>query len=200
MRRTLGAIGMAAGAALLAGCAGEAAEAPPPARPGVYATMRATQLLTVGAPGPADLPFGEALVTYSRMLGDVHAWQGARSDEAIREATLQLATVIERMPAAGAEPALRRAAIAMRREVSAGDAEAVKRALARGATEIMWLAESAYRDAPNVLDRARDLGGAVDAIDPLLVPLDRSSYIRALLRAERALAAMYAANVAPPRP
>jgi hypothetical protein len=199
MRWKLGAIGMAGAAASLAGCAAEVAEGPP-ARPGVLATMRSTQLLTVGAPGPADLPFGEALVTYSRMLGDVHAWQGERSDEAIREAILQLATVIERMPAAGAEPALRGAAAAMRREIRAGGAEAEKRALARAATEIAWLATRAYVDAPGVIDRARELAGTVDAIDPLLVPLDRASYIRALLRAEKALAAMYAANVAPPRP
>jgi hypothetical protein len=200
MRLRLRAVGMAGAAVIAAGCAEEMAEGPPPARPrpGMYASMRATQLASVGVPGPADMPFGEALVTYSHMLADVHAWEREQSDTAIHEATLQLATAIERMPAAGAQPALRRAAAAMRAEADRPGVEAEKRALAAGATEILRLSMSAYQGSPDVLARARAFAGAVDAIDPEIAPLDRAAIVTALVRAERALAAMYAMNVMPP--
>src|SRR5262245_25740608 len=146
MNARMRAIVAAAGAtALLGGCAEETAFAPPPAAPrGVYAAMRATELATIGAPGPADLPFGEALVTYSHLLGEVHAWEGERADALIREAIFQLATILSRMPAAAAQPSLRRAAATVRVEASAPGAEATRRALAIAATELLRLAGDAY--------------------------------------------------------
>jgi hypothetical protein len=182
-----------------AGCA----EEPEPAvGPGVYAGLTAAQVATVGSPGPQDLPFGEALVTYSRELARIHAFQGAVADERLAWEVRQLATALERMPAAAQQRSLRRAAAQMR----AADAgvepsiEGLKRALAVAATALLHLAQTAYPTCSEIGARTRDFAAAVSAIDTELAPPDRPGVILALLRAEHALAAMYAVDVAPPQP
>lgn len=181
-----------------AGCA----EEPEPAiGPGVYAGLAGAQLATVGAPGPQDLPFGEALIAYSHELARIHAYQGTVADDQLAWEVRQLATLLERMPAAAHQRSLRRAAAQMRAadEGVEPSIEGLKRALAVAATELLGLARTAYSACPEVTARAQEFAGAVSAIDPQLDPPDRPGVILALLRAEHALAAMYAVNVAPPR-
>lgn len=187
---------------LLAGCVDEPSSVP--AQPsGAQAALRAAELRTVGVPGPQDLPFGEALVTYSRELAGMHAFDEARAGASIRWAVVQLATILDRIPAAAAEPALHQAATRMRALTeSSGDEENVaqnRRALTIAATALLHLAEDTYGDVPEIAARARAFAGAVEAIDPRREPPDRPGELNALRRAESALAAIYAANVAPRR-
>jgi hypothetical protein len=186
----------------LAGCAEEGTTAAP--GPGWYAAMTAAELRTIGRPGAPDLPFGEALVTYSEGVRAIHAFEGPRADRRTRWAVRQLAVVLERMPAASAEPRLRRAAGEVRTiEASAPeDAPAVeetRHALAIAATALLDLAVAEYGDDPAIATRARAFAETVKAIDPQRTPPDRAGAINALLAAEQALASMYAANIAPPR-
>lgn len=192
---------------LLAGCVEEPRSAVATAQaevPGIYAAMRAAELRTLGEPGPQDLPFGEALVTYSRELAGIHAFDGAQADASIRWAVGQLAIILDRIPAAAAEPALHQAAARMRALVeTTGDEQNIernRRALAIAATALLHLAEDAYDDVPEIAARARVFAGAVEAIDPRRDPPDRPGELNALRRAETTLAAMYAANVGQPRP
>ncbi len=186
-------------AAAFAGCVEEAA---PAIAPSVDAEMAGAEMATVGEPGPQDLAFGAALVGFSQGLGRLHACAGAEADQPIRAEVLALATILERMPAAAAEPALRHAAGVMRAamEPEAPPFEDIRRALAVAATSLLHLAQRAYRNAPEVAARARDFAGAVSAIDAERAPPDRAGVIVSLVRAERALAAMYAVNAAPARP
>jgi hypothetical protein len=182
--------------AAIAGCIEPPAEA---IGPRVYTAMAGAEVATVGEPGPQDLPFGEALVAFSHELGDLHACDGEQADAGIRAEVVALATILERLPAAAAQPGLRHAANVMRAamEPSEPPIEDVRRALAVAATSLLHVAQRDYRKAPEVAARARDFAGAVSAIDSGRTPPDRAGMILALVRAERLLAAMYAVNVAP---
>jgi hypothetical protein len=79
-----------------------------------------------------------------------------------------------------------------------GSIEDTKRALAAAATALLSVSRCAYRDVPAVAAHLRQFAGAVAAIDREREPPDRAAVIEALVRAERALALMYAANVLPP--
>jgi hypothetical protein len=78
--------------------------------------------------------------------------------------------------------------------------EDTKQALAIAASALLGLARYGYRGVPEIASSARAFAGAVSAIDADRDPPDYPAAIVALVRAERTLAAMYAANVAPPRP
>jgi len=179
----------------LGGCAEEPVEAIGPC---VYPELTRAAVATVGVPGPADLPFGEALIRYSRGLASVHAG-GEHTDAQLRRSVLRLAVILERMPAGADEPRLRGAARSMRAamEPEEPSIETTRRALAVAATALLELADRAYREVPDAASLSRDFAGAVTAID--VGSDDQAGVINALLRAERALAAMYAANVLPPR-
>jgi hypothetical protein len=197
MVREVGAILAAAGAAVAAwGCVEEPRHA---LGPGVYVAMTGAALATVGTPGPQDIPFGEALTAFSQRLGDLHADQGEQADVGIHAELLELATILERLPAASAEPRLRRAASRIRAEVegAGGHAsiEATKRSLAAVATELLYTAQCCYAEHPEVATLARALAGAVAAIDAERALPDRAAVIAALLRAERTLAMIYAIDV-----
>ncbi len=194
-RKVGGILAAASVSVVLGGCAEEPAEAIGPC---VYPALARAEMATVGVPGPADLPFGEALVTYSRRLGSLHAG-GEHTDAHLRRAVRDLARILERVPAAAVEPRLRHTASLMRAAMDPEQPsiEATKRALAAAATALLELADRAYREVPDVAALTRDFGGAVSAIDTDRD--DQAGVIDALLRAERALAAMYAANVLPPR-
>ena len=196
MGSNLGArIAAAAATAAIAGCV---AEARPTIGPGIHRALAASEIASLGAPGLADVPFGEAIVTFSQALSDLHA-SGEQADGRIHDEILALATVLERMPAASAEPSLRRAAGVIREaDAEPPTIEGARRSLAVAAQAVLTLGQTKYRDHPEILDQARAFAGAVAAIDPARDPPDRPGIIAALLRAERVLAAMYAANVAPP--
>lgn len=198
-------VGALVAATAIAGCAEEYDVPEPRFPPGPRAALRGAMLRTVGAPGAPDLPFGEALITYSRQVGEIHAFTGARADPQIHAAVLQLATILERMPAGGAQPSLRRAAALIRAQQGAVDPEepamqATQQSLALAATALLDLAVAVYRGSDEIAARARTFAGAVEAIDPERSPPDRAPVIDALVRAERVLAAMYAANVRSPSP
>jgi hypothetical protein len=190
-------LALAAGAALFAAaCAEEPQQA---IGPGVYPALAAAEVVTLGQPGPQDVPFGQALLGYSQELGHLHATDanvGVRVDAA----THALATVLDRMPAGGAEPLLRRTAIMMRAEIDGHEysVERTKRALAAAATALLGLAQTLYRDEPDIAARLREFAGSVAAIDAQRDPPDHAAVITALLRAERALGVIYAADVVPP--
>jgi hypothetical protein len=189
----------ASAAAVGAGCA----EEPLPAiGPGVHAGLAGAQIATIGSPGPQDLPFGEALITYSRELARIHAFEGETADERLGWEVRQLATVLERMPAAAQQRSLRRAAAQMR--AAEADAEPsiedTQRTLAAAAIALLQLARTSYAAFPEIAAATRAVAGAVSAIDAGRKPPDRPGVIFALLRFERALAAMYAVNVAPSQP
>lgn len=204
LRALVSALIGAMAAAPIAGCTDDYDMPAPRIGPGARATLRAAELRTVGAPRAPDLPFGEALLTYSRMVGSVHAFYGERADPQIHAAVLQLATILDRMPAAAAQPALRRAAALIRAEQGAAQEEtavaSTQRSLAFAATALLNLAVDAYRESPEIAARARTFAGAVEAIDAERRPPDRATIIDALVRGERVLAAMYAANVRSPAP
>jgi hypothetical protein len=209
MVRSLHVVIAALGAAgALGGCVEEPMTGAVPVGPGVYAALTGAELQTVGAPGPADLPFGEGLVAFSRELGAIHAADGPRADVRIRRAIQELAVILERMPAAAAQPSLRWASGAMLstdasfagEEAEGASIEGAKRSLAIAATALQNLAAGCYRRDPEIAARTRAFAGAVNAIDPTRAPPDRPGVINALVRAERALATMYAANVAPSKP
>jgi hypothetical protein len=189
----------ASAATVSIGCA----EGPPPALgPGVYAELAGAQIATLGSPGPQDLPFGEALIAYSRELARLHAFQGGPADERLAGEVQQLATILDCMPAAAQQPSLRRAAAQIR---AAGEGmepsiERTRRTLAVAATALLRLAQTSYASFPEITARAGELAGAVSSIDAELEPPDRPGVILALLRCEHVLSAMYAVNVAPPRP
>ncbi len=197
MLRKLGAILAAAGATAAAG--GCVEETPRAQGPDVYVAMTGAVLATVGYPGPQDIPFGEALVAFSRRIGDLHSDQGEQADASIQAAVLELATILERMPAASAQPRLRRAASQIRAALEADGShpsiETMKRSLALAATELLHAAQCCYREHPEVADLARRLAGAVTAIDGERSLPDRAGVITALISAERALAMIYAINV-----
>jgi len=186
----------AAGATVLSlGCA-ENAE-PPAIGPAVYPAMNAAALATVGSPGVQDLPFGEALLTYSRNLSTLHADQREQTDAGIRDQVLWLAVILERMPAAATQPVLRSAAghIRAMMEPETPTVEATKRALALAADALLVAARRGYSMEPDVAPLARAFAGAVSAIDSARSPPDRAAVVAALVRAERVLAVMYAMNV-----
>lgn len=193
-------------ASTITGCVEEQL-APPVTPPAPYRALSNAALQTVGSPGPQDRRFGEALSAYAQEVSRIHAFQASRADASISWAVLQLATILESMPADAAQPRLRRAAEAIRR--SEGDlggdgvepervpAERTKQSLAIAATALLQLARSHYREAPQIAAEARVFAGAVEGIDPESEPPDRAAMISALTRAERVFAAMYAINVAP---
>ncbi len=195
VRMVSGMVAAASAALVLGGCA---EETEPAIGPCIYPEATRAAIATVGVPGPADLPFGEALVAYSRRLGDLHAG-GEHTEARIRHAVRELAGILERIPAAAAGPRLRRAAGAMRAAMEGEDAsyEVTKRALSVASKALLELADRDYREVPDVAERAREFAGAVAAVD--VDRADQAGVIDALIRAERALAAMYAADVLPPR-
>jgi hypothetical protein len=198
MLRALGGILAAASAAAAAGGCVEEGSAGP-LTPGVYVAMTGAALATVGHPGPQDIPFGSALTTFSQRLGDLHADQGEEADASIRAGVLELATILERLPAAAAQPGLRRAASRIRAEVEAAGAhpsvETTKRSLAAVATELLHAARSCYAEHPEVAELARAFASAVSAVDAERSLPDRAAVIVAMIHAERVLATMYAINV-----
>jgi hypothetical protein len=209
----LGATMVAASATM--GCV-EEPMGPPTRVPEPYRAMASAQLQTVGEPGPQDRPFGEALVAYALEVDRIHAFEGARADAAIGWAVLQLARILERLPAAAAEPALRRAAAAIRAnetetqtetETDPDDesskpavtpVERTKQSLAIVATALLQLAATAYRETPQIAVAARVFAATVDGINPESSSPDRPGILDALVHAQRVLAGMYAVNVAPP--
>jgi hypothetical protein len=196
MVRTLHAFLAAVGLAALAGCV----EEPRPAiGPSVYSALDGATLATIGTPGPPDIAFGQALVAYSRELSDLHA-SDEHAGERIRGEVLALADILDRLPAAAAEPGLRRAAGRIREALSAPEPsmEDTKRALAVAAAALLGVAKCDYRAPKEVAAGARAFAGAVSAIDSGREPPDYPAAILALVRAEHVLAAMYAANVGPP--
>jgi hypothetical protein len=196
MVRTLHAILAAVGLAALSGCA----EEPRPAiAPSVYPALEGAELATIGTPGPPDIAFGQALVAYSRELSDLHA-SDEHAGERIRGEVLALADILDRLPAAAAEPGLRRAAGRIREALSVSEPsmEDTKRALAVVAVALLGVARCDYRGRPEIAASARALAGSVSAIDSGRDPPDYPAAILALIRAEHVLAAMYAANVGPP--
>ncbi len=84
---------------------------------------------------------------------------------------LELATILERMPAAAAEPRLRRAAESIRKseggledediEPEAAPAERTKQSLAIASTALLELARSHYRETPQIAAEARAFAAAV---------------------------------------
>lgn len=194
-------------ASTVAGCV-EEQFGPPATMPAPYRALSSAELQTVGSPGPQDRPFGEALAAYAQEVNRIHAFQGRRVDASISWAVLQLATILERMPAAAAEPWLRRAAESIRKsegglggddvEPEAEPAERTKQSLAIAATMLLQLARNYYRETPQIAAEARVFAAAVEAIDPESDPPDRVAMVDALTRAARVLAGMYAVNVAPP--
>jgi hypothetical protein len=187
-----------AGIGLVGSAPSGCAEEPAAIGPGVHEALNAAVIASVGRPGPQDLPFGQALVGFSQALGRLHAFD-EDADAAIAHEVLALAGILERMPAAGAEPELRRYAALMRGAMGRPDAsmEDTKRALSAAATALFALVRTAYHDAPAIAASVRDFAGSVSAIDTTRTPPDRAAAVTALVRAERALAAMYAANVVP---
>jgi hypothetical protein len=196
---------LALSAASAAGCAGGPAIEPTTAA--LQREMAGAAMETAGEPGPQDRAFGEALVVYANAIDRLHAGEGAGIDAPIRAAVEELANAIERMPAASVEPALRRAARAMRdsREGLEGAEhpraaiEGTQRSLILAATALLRLAEAGYREYPDILAAARAFAGAAGGIDPRRAPPDWPGVIDALVHAERLLAGMYAINVAPAR-
>lgn len=193
-------------ASTITGCVEEQL-APPATPPPPYRALSNAELQTVGSPGPQDRRFGETLSAYAQEVSRIHAVQGRRADASIRWAVLQLATILESMPAAAAQPRLRRAAEAIRRsEGDLGDDDApelapterTKQSLALAATALLQLARSHYRETPQIAAAARVFAAAVEGIDPERNPPDRAAMIAALTRAQRVFAGMYAINVAPP--
>jgi hypothetical protein len=177
---------------------------PPPVVPAPYRDLGDAELATLGTPGPQDRPFGEALSGYAQAVSRIQAFTGARSDSSIAWAVLQLAAALERMPAAAAQPRLRGAAEAMRKnEAGNGEesveppVERVKQSLAIAATALLQLARSHYSDTPQIAAEARVFAATIQGIDPEREPPDRASIIDALTRATGVLARMYAANAAP---
>ncbi len=139
-------------------------------------------------------------------MSRIHAFSGARSDSSTAWAVLQLATALEQMPAAAAQPRLRDAAEAIRKnEAGNGDeaveppVERVKQSLAIAATALLQLARSHYGDTPQIAAEARVFAATVQGIDPEREPADRAAIIDALTRATGVLARMYAVNAAPAR-
>jgi hypothetical protein len=182
--------------ASLVGCGGDEQTA---IGPSVHTALAGAAIATVGTPGPQDAAFGAALVSFSQGLGRLTA----ADDDADGKIAWQmdvLATILERMPMAGAQPMLRRTAAAMRAatEGREGNIEDTKRALAAAATTLLSVARCAYKDTPGVSSNLRLFAGAVSAIDPHREPPDRAGVVTALVRAERALATMYAMNAMPP--
>jgi hypothetical protein len=180
---------------------------PPATVPGPYRALSDAQLQTVGSPGPQDRPFGEALAGYAQEVSRIHAYQGRRADASISWSVLQLATVLERMPAAAAEPWLRRTAESMRRseggpedddEPEASPAERTKQSLAMAATALLLVARNYYRETPQIAAEARVFAAAVEGIDTERDPPDRAGMADALTRSVHVLAGMYAVNIAPP--
>jgi hypothetical protein len=189
-----------------AGCVEEQL-APPATPPAPYRALSNAALQTVGSPGPQDRRFGETLSAYAQEVSRVHAVQERRADATISWAVLQLATILESMPAAAAQPRLRRAAEAIRRsegDLGGGDVEPepapierTKQSMAIAATALLQLAQSHYREATQIAAAARVFAAAVEGIDAEKTPPDRAALIAALTRAQRVLAGMYAVNVAP---
>jgi len=206
----LGATMVAASATM--GCV-EAPMGPPTRVPEPYRAMASAQLQTVGSPGPQDQPFGEALSAYALEVNRIHAFEGARADAAISWAVLQLARILERLPAAAAEPALRRAAAAIRanetatatetdpegeiNEPAMTPVERTKQSLAIVATALLQLAANTYREVPQIAATARVFASTVEGINPESSVPDRPGIRDALVHAQRVLAGMYAVNVAP---
>jgi hypothetical protein len=187
----------------LVGCVEEPL-GPPAVVPAPYRALGDAELATLGSPGPQDRPFGEALSGYAQEVNRIHAFAGPRADPSIAWAVLQLATVLERMPAAAAQPRLRRAAEAIRKnEAGDGDesalppVERVKQSLAIAATALLQLARTHYGETPEIAADARALAATIEGIDPEREPADRAGILDALTRATGLLARMYAANVAP---
>jgi hypothetical protein len=201
-------IGFAAVSAIsaLTGCVEESL-GPPPTVPAPYRALATAQLQTVGAPGPQDQAFGEALTEYAREVHRIHAFEGARAEAQITWSVLRLAALLERMPVAAAEPRMRRAAEQIRRtEAGTGTddaeplepwAERTRRSLAIAATALLQLAKSHYADTPEIAAEARVFAAIVETIDPESDSTDRAGMIDALIRSTRLLARMYAINVAP---
>lgn len=181
---------------------------PPSITAAPYRALATSELATVGAPGPQDQPFGEALAGFAHEVNRLHALHGAQADAAIAWSTLQLATILERLPAAAAEPRLRRAAETIRAneaglpgaavEPESPPAEGLKQSLAIAATALLDLARTHYHDTPDVAAEARVFAAAVESIDAEREPADRAAIINALVRATHVLARIYAINVAPP--
>jgi hypothetical protein len=188
---------VSAGAALVWSVLSGCAEEPAAIGPGIHHALDAAVVASVGRPGPQDLPFGQALVGFSQELGRLHAFD-EDADSGIARAVLELAAILERLPAAGAQPELRRYAGLMRDAMERHDAtmEDTQRALSAAATGLFALVRTAYRDDPQITALVRAFAGSVSAIDTARAPPDRAAAVTALVRAERALAAMYAANVA----
>jgi hypothetical protein len=185
-------LAVAAATAAVAGC-GET----PPAMigPGIHRALAASEVASLGTPSLPDIPFGEALVTFSRALADLHAFE-EQADAHIRDELLALATILERMPAGHVEPSMHEAAAAVR--VTAAETpsiEGARRSLAVAAVALLRLVQTRYRDHPEIVEQALTFAGAVAAIDPSREPPDRPGIINALVRAERVLAAIYVANV-----
>jgi hypothetical protein len=187
------------------GCVEEPLALPPVAAP--YRALANAELATVGSPGPQDQAFGEALSGFAHEVDRAHAFQGARADASISWSVLQLATILERMPAAEAEPSLRRAAEAIRKNeggLESDDnapieppAERTKRSLAIAATALLHLARGHYAATPEIAADARVFAASVAGIDPENDPGNRAAMLDALTRASRVLARIYAVNVAP---
>jgi hypothetical protein len=199
-------------ASTVIGCVAEEL-GPPAIAAAPYPALATSELATVGAPGPQDQPFGEALAGFAHEVNRLHAFKGAQADAAIAWSTLQLATILERMPAAAAEPRLRRAAEAIRKNEAglesataapeAPPAERLRQSLAIAATALLQLARSHYGDTPEIAAEARVFAAAVESIDVEREPADRAAIVNALVRATHVLGRMYAINVAPasgPRP
>jgi hypothetical protein len=167
--------------------------------PSVHPALAGATIATVGTPGPQDAPFGQALVMFSQGLGQLNA-AAEDADARIASQIDALATILERLPVAGAQPMLRRTAASMRAATLGreGSIEDTKRALAAAATALLSVSRCAYGDTPAVAAHLRRFAGAVAAIDTQREPTDRAAVVEALVRAERALALMYAANVLPP--
>lgn len=207
MRAKVCAVFAALGAAsTLTGCVEEQL-GPPPIVPAPYRSLATSVLSTVGTPGPQDQPFGEALTGFANEVNRLHAFHGAQADARIAWSTLDLATILESLPAAAAQPRLRRAAEAIRKneaglpgavaEPESPPAERLKQSLAIAATALLDLAKSHYAATPEVAAEARVFAAAVESIDAEREPADRAAIINALVRATHVLARMYAINVAP---
>ena len=63
---------------------------PPPTVPAPYRALATSELGTVGAPGPQDQPFGEALAGFAHEVNRLHAFRGPQSDAAIGWSVLEL--------------------------------------------------------------------------------------------------------------
>ena len=201
------ALGAALGASsAIMGCV-EGPMGPPTRAPEPYRAMASAQLQTVGSPGPQDRPFGEALAAYALEVDRIHAFEGERADAAIAWSILQLARILERLPAAADQPELRRAAAAIRASESDVDGERsdppmnpverTKQSLALVATALLQLAAGAYKDVPQISVEARFFASTVDGINSETSLPDRPGVLDALMSVQRVLAGMYAVNVAP---